>query len=180
MATIDMTTEIYKIIPENNHYSVSNFGHVKQNSTGRLLSIRTKKGGDTPSLLCTLRTPVENGRGKENVFRIAKLVADAFVPNPKEYKFVGLRDGNYANCRADNIYYKSAPNIHTEDNVSTRSSKSSKSALPEDEAKLLREFREKKAAAELETKKIQRRFELEAKILELRNQIIAMEAELAT
>ncbi len=35
--------------------------------------------------------------------RIGKAVAQHFVPNPNNYKFIRYKDGNKLNCRADNI-----------------------------------------------------------------------------
>lgn len=178
MAALTMTTEIYKTITDHPNYQVSNYGNVKIISTGKILSIRTKKG-DTAAQICTLRIKDDDGKAKEQTHRIAKLVADAFVPNPDNFKFVGLRDGNYLNCRADNVYYKSAPNLHTSETKSAKSAKSAPSSLTEDEAELLRAFREKKAVEDAKKNKVQRRIDLNLRIAEIKKEMEEIEAELA-
>lgn len=40
---------------------------------------------------------------KENKVRVAKAVAQAFVPNPNRLEYQGYKDGNKDNCCADNI-----------------------------------------------------------------------------
>ena len=40
---------------------------------------------------------------KGKTVRVAKAVAQAFVPNPNGFEFQGYKDGNKDNCRADNI-----------------------------------------------------------------------------
>lgn len=177
MAALTMTTEIYTTIADHPNYQVSNYGNVKIISTGKLLSIRTKKG-DTAAQICTLRIKDDDGKVKEQVHRIAKLVADAFVPNPNNFKYVGLRDGDYRNCRADNIYYKSAPNIQTGENQSVKSTKSSVPHLTEDEAELLRVFRDQKAKEEAVKVKKQRRIDLIRRIAEIKKEMEDIEKEL--
>ena len=179
MAALTMTTEIYKNIADHPNYQVSNYGNVKILSTGKILSIRTKKG-DTSAQICTLRIKGEDGKTKEQTHRIAKLVADAFVPNPNNFKFVGLRDGNYLNCRADNVYYKSAPNVQTNESKSVKSAKSVPASLTEDEAEILRAFREKKAIEDAEKNKVQYRRDLKKRVKALREELASAEKELAT
>ena len=40
----DLTGEIWKVFPENDYYSVSNLGRVKNNKTGRILKQALTKG----------------------------------------------------------------------------------------------------------------------------------------
>lgn len=39
--------------------------------------------------------------------RLRRLIAEAFVPNPNGYPYVGVKDGNYLNCKADNLFWYS-------------------------------------------------------------------------
>ena len=36
---------------------------------------------------------------------LAELVANEFLPNPNNYKFVGFIDGNSKNCAAENLQW---------------------------------------------------------------------------
>lgn len=71
-------------------FLVSNLGRVMNNHGLVLKQIRS----NTDNLVVTLK-------GKK--VRVAKVVAQAFVPNPNCLEYQGYKDGNKDNCRADNI-----------------------------------------------------------------------------
>lgn len=71
-------------------FLVSNLGRVMNNHGLVLKQIRSS----TDNLVVTLK-------GKK--VRVAKAVAQAFVPNPNCLEYQGYKDGNKDNCRADNI-----------------------------------------------------------------------------
>ena len=71
-------------------FLVSDLGRVMNNHGLVLKQIRSS----TDNLVVTLK-------GKK--VRVAKAVAQAFVPNPNCLEYQGYKDGNKDNCRADNI-----------------------------------------------------------------------------
>ena len=87
--------EEYKIITGYENYSVSNFGNVKNNYTGRIL----KPGIDKKGYLFVILS----GEIKKT-FKIHRLVAQAFIPNL--YKpIVDHIDNDRANNCVDNLRY---------------------------------------------------------------------------
>lgn len=89
--TIDLSTEIWKIIPDTNErYSISNFGRVK--SKHRILSIKIDGRGycyiKYDNLLCT----------------IYRLIAKTFIQeNISQNEVVNHKDGNKSNNHIDNL-----------------------------------------------------------------------------
>ncbi len=100
-----MTTEIWKPVPGfEGKYEVSSFGGVRsvdqtiyRKSTparwkGKSLVI-TKDGCGYP----------KTGLGRGNQFKIHRLVALAFIPNPENLPEIDHIDTDKANCRVDNL-----------------------------------------------------------------------------
>lgn len=69
-----MQVEIYKTINGYQNYGVSNFGNVKNNKTNKVLTPRNNGKGYLTVILY-------EGSNKKN-FRIHRLVAEYFIPNP--------------------------------------------------------------------------------------------------
>lgn len=86
--------EVWKPITGYESYLVSNFGNVK-NSKGKLLSLdKTKKG--------YLRVDLTS-EGKKKHFKVHRLVAGAFIPNPNNLPQVNHKDTNKSNNHVDNL-----------------------------------------------------------------------------
>lgn len=84
----------------NGRYIISEDGTVTNAKTGRNLKPNC-------GIITLYDTP-----NKINI-RLNTLVAQTFIPNPKKYKYVIHRDGNYTNCNASNLlwskrFYKSS------------------------------------------------------------------------
>ena len=106
---VDMTNEIFVPIKGlENRYMVSNFGTVKslpkytysrgypQLRKERILKSRIDGGGYN---FVTLSF----GNGKYADYKVHRLVAEAFIPNPDDLPQVNHKDENKLNNRADNL-----------------------------------------------------------------------------
>lgn len=81
--------EEWKVISEFPEYMVSNYGKVK--SQRKNMKIHTMKTGY--SGICI----------KKHMLKVHRLVAKAFIPNPRNLPFVNHKDGNKTNNHVDNL-----------------------------------------------------------------------------
>lgn len=75
-------------------YQISNYGNIR-NSKGRLLKYYENHKGYYKVGL--------NKNGKNSKFRVHRLVAQMFIPNPHEYPQVNHIDGNKQNNNVTNL-----------------------------------------------------------------------------
>lgn len=92
--------EIWKYIEETNDvYMISNFGRVKSfvedKQNGYILSIKNSRGWYLSALMKV--------NGKYKTFRVHRLVAKYFVPNPKNKSEINHIDGNKQNNHHSNL-----------------------------------------------------------------------------
>ena len=101
--------EVWKAINGyNERYEVSNFGRVRSKDVvvngrienchykkGRILKPHTDKEGYKGVILCVNQ--------KRKTFRLHRLVAAAFIPNPDNFPEIDHIDGDRANNHADNL-----------------------------------------------------------------------------
>lgn len=78
-----------------NNYSVSNLGNVKNNKTNKLMKSTVKGGYSTINLI--------NNNGDRNSFKVHRLVALAFIPNPENKSDVNHIDRNKTNNCVTNL-----------------------------------------------------------------------------
>ncbi len=104
--------EIWKTI-ENTHYSVSNTGRIRNDKFGRILNKGIDKNGYA---LATIKI-----NGKFKTFRLHRLVARSFIPNPDNLPEInhinGIKtDNNVENLewitRTDNLKHAWENNLH--------------------------------------------------------------------
>ena len=87
--------EIYKLVPGSCGVEVSNLGNIRSRRMSNKALVINRWG----------RVEIKiDGRKTTRV--VAKLVAEAFLPNPLGASWVGYKDGNPENRRADNLYWK--------------------------------------------------------------------------
>jgi hypothetical protein len=93
---------IWKNIPGYEHrYEVSDKGLVRNYHTKRILKPRVCKSDGL--LYINLST-----HSTHKTFILHKLVAEAFVPNPEDKRFVKHKDDDQMNVSADNLYWSHA------------------------------------------------------------------------
>ena len=94
-----MVEEVWKDIPEHPKYQISSLGRVKSLKTGKVLI-----GGKAHGY--SVVTLSENGRGK--TFRVCRLVAKAFLPNPENKPQVDHINTVRDDDRAENLRWVTA------------------------------------------------------------------------
>lgn len=102
--------EIWKVVEECERFEISNFGRLRSLNTGKILSQTKSKAG-----YLTHATKIGGRAGESVCFRIHRLVAMAFLPEPTEemkreaaetvYKkvVVNHKDGDKANNKSENL-----------------------------------------------------------------------------
>lgn len=93
------TNEQWKKIQGFENYSVSDLGRVRNDTTGKIISIYHDKGNYSMVYLFD--------NGKRKAFRVHQLVARMFIPNPNNYETVNHIDTNHDNNRVDNLEWLS-------------------------------------------------------------------------
>jgi len=87
-----MSMEEWRNIPGYEDYQISSFGHVRRN--GKVLK---------PTLTTTGYYRISLCRSIKKDYRIHRLVALAFIPNPENKLDVDHKDGNRLNNKLDNL-----------------------------------------------------------------------------
>ncbi|MRB43189.1 hypothetical protein GH863_30730 [Bacillus thuringiensis] len=86
-------------------YSVSNMGYVI--NVDEDMIVPALQDDSNGRLYVRLSATNAQGNHVTKVAYIAKLVAEMFVPNEYNESFVGFKDGDTLNNRADNLFYAS-------------------------------------------------------------------------
>jgi hypothetical protein len=85
--------EEYRKIEGLNSYSVSNLGNVKNHRFGNVFTLQTSKSGYKTININSIK----------KLFRVHRLVAQAFIPNPDNKPYVDHIDNDKSNNRVDNL-----------------------------------------------------------------------------
>ena len=84
------------------YYEVSDLGNIKSVRANILLSQHIKDNG--------YKKVTFKVNGKQKSHNVHRLVAETFLPNPNDYKYVNHKDENKLNNRSDNLEWCSAKN----------------------------------------------------------------------
>ena len=87
--------EIWKNINNFEGYQVSNFGRIKNIRNLTILKPAMTYNGY--EIVCLSK------KSKTKKFRVNRLVAEAFIPNPSNYPIVNHKDGNKLNNNVNNL-----------------------------------------------------------------------------
>ena len=89
--------EIWRYIPESLDYQVSNWGRVRNIQTKQVLKFGPHNGRSRVKL---------HIRTRPYYFYVHRLVARVFIPGFREDDGLEFLDGDYMNCRVDNLRVK--------------------------------------------------------------------------
>jgi hypothetical protein len=122
--------ELWKVIDDFPNYMISNLGNLKSKITDKILKQQVNNN--------YLAVSFGNTKTKKKTYRVHRLVAKYFIPNPNNLGVVNHIDGNKKNNRWDNLEWNTqTQNVyHAVDNGlwnSQKGSKSGKSKLTEEQ-----------------------------------------------
>ena len=97
----------WRTIENYERYEISENGDVRNKNTGYVMKKRLTFDGYVKATL------TESGKSKD--FRVHRLVAEAFIPNPEGKETVNHKDGNKENNHVDNLEWatRSEQNTHS-------------------------------------------------------------------
>ena len=110
--------EIWKKIEGYENYSVSTYGRVRNDKTGRILKPMDKNKG---YLYVNLQ---------DKCHRIHRLVAQTFIPNPNNYPIVNHKDEDKSNNNVKNLEWCTSQYNNTYGTVVERRVNSNKTRIP--------------------------------------------------
>lgn len=150
-----MNKEIWKPVKEyEGIYEVSNYGRVRSIGskhyvnkngggfyrfrTGRIFKIQNASNG--------YKQVVLSKNGKQRIYRVHRLVAEAFIPNPLGLPEVNHKDENRANNNVDNLEWCTHQYNNSYGNKPARGSKNAMAKLTDEQVK---EIRARRSSGEL-------------------------------
>ena len=105
--------EIWKSIKDyENYYEVSTLGYVKSIKYNKILKPYVRPDGYATVVLCK--------NGKKKTYRVHRLVAETFIPNPKKLSEINHKDENKLNNKTSNLEWCTS---HYNKNYGTRNQK---------------------------------------------------------
>ena len=89
--------EEWRDIENYENYQVSNLGNVKNKITNKILKQQIRRSG-----YCDVGL-YSKERNQPKIFKVHRLVAKAFLPNPNNYPILNHKDENRTNNNANNL-----------------------------------------------------------------------------
>lgn len=111
-------------------YEVSNYGNVRNKNTGRLMRVRvhTSKGEQKYSWVTLKSSPTTF-----STIAVHRLVAEYFIDNPDDYKFVCFINGDNSDCRSENLKWCPNPRYIYCERIRVQDSSVQLSLFPDNE-----------------------------------------------
>lgn len=94
--SMEYEKEIWRPIENFPNYEVSNYGRIKNVLSGNILSPYKNENG-------YMIISLHNGSGNNRKYRVHRLVAEAFIPNPNNYPIINHKDENKSNNHVSNL-----------------------------------------------------------------------------
>lgn len=88
----------YTHTDNNKHYQISNLGNVKSKDAEGKEYLHTSYKNNGYRCI-----PYRKGSGKNGLIYLHKVMLDVWVENPNNHKRYRFIDGNYSNCKAENL-----------------------------------------------------------------------------
>jgi len=147
--------EIWKQIEEYDNYSVSTYGNVKNDNTGRILKLGlTNKGYYKVGF---------RKNGKKKYFSVHRLVATSFIDNPLNLPQVDHIDNNKLNNRVENLRW-----CTHQQNILNKTNKSIHGSY----IQFMKNMKKKPWRVQIKYKSIDKFFKTKQEALDFRNDII--------
>ena len=88
------------------NYEINIYGKIRNKETKHILSIYEYKVNESKNRTPYLGSSIGLGkRGKSKLIILHRAVAETYLENPNNYKFVKYKDGDYKNINIDNLYW---------------------------------------------------------------------------
>lgn len=106
--------EIFKdVVGFEEYFQISNLGRLFSKRSNKILKLHTNKSG-----YVSLATKVGGRQGTSHCFRVHRLVAEAFIPNPENKLEVNHKDGIKSNNTVTNLEWVTSSENKIHSNVS--------------------------------------------------------------
>lgn len=106
--------EVFKdVVGFEDYFQISNLGKIFSKRSNKILKLHTNKSG-----YVSLATKIGGRQGTSHCFRVHRLVAEAFLPNPENKLEVNHKDGIKTNNKISNLEWVTSSENKIHSNIS--------------------------------------------------------------